>query len=76
MPSAGGRDGFLVAASSRLLTPLLAPCASLLAYLVTGARMRASRRLYKQKRFDGALAAAESARLLARTQLGEESPRQ
>ena len=75
VPSAGGRDGFLVAASSRLLTPLLAPCASLLAYLVTGARMRASRRLYKQKRFDGALAAAESARLLARTQLGEESPR-
>jgi len=36
--------------------------------MATVVRVRSSRRLYRQGRFDGALAAAESAQLLARTQ--------
>ena len=74
-PTATATQGVLAAALSSLLVPLVRPCASLLAHVATVARMRSSRRLYAQRRFDGALAAAESARLLARSQLGEDSPR-
>lgn len=72
-------DGLVVGGLSK---PPLAPQTSsyldqLLLPLVpyrTRARMRSSRRLYAQKRYEESLAQAEAAREFARAKLGEESP--